>query len=51
MALGRAVRNERQDLARIKFRRPKQQPIVPKCPRSLKGEQTYGSSMNLAGPR
>ena len=35
----------------IEFRRPRRQPIVLRCPRSLKGELTYSSSMNLAVSR
>ena len=44
---GGAVQNEYKDRARVKFRHLKLQPIVLSCQRSLKGKQTYNSSMNL----
>ena len=51
MDLGGAVQNQYKHQAKVDTCRPQRLPIVLRCPRSLKGEQTYSSSMNLAVSR
>ena len=46
-----AVRNEREEQTQVEIRCRKQEPLLLRCLRSLKGETTFGSSMNLAVSR